>query len=238
MQQRGCCRGPRPADLSTHAERASSEEAVVCQLGGNHCCLDAERPLHRHTLPPCVRSNICQSSREGSWRHRWQWIRQTPIAAPRLASSSANAFFERAAGMSQHNQGSAQPRCCTSRVNRESARTGNIARPFVVSVDDVSPTQPPTRPGDCGPAGVEITPRLDEAERDRTRQGPVQTRRSLRPGVWTLSGLPAAQGPPQKSGFYGPRQLAVSWGMALSFFAHCLRRALARSLNLADRRAL
>ena len=143
---------PRPADLSTHAERASSEEAVVCQLGGNHCCLDAERPLHRHTLPPCVRSNICQSSREGSWRHRWQWIRQTPIAAPRLASSSANAFFERAAGMSQHNQGSAQPRCCTSRVNRESARTGNIARPFVVTVDDVSPTQPPRRPGDCGPS--------------------------------------------------------------------------------------
>ena len=170
MQQRGCCRGPRPADLSTHAERASSEEAVVCQLGGNHCCLDAERPLHRHTLPPCVRSNICQSSREGSWRHRWQWIRQTPIAAPRLASSSANAFFERAAGSTnqdgapsaqpkmvhlRHNHDgapSAQPSCCTSRVNRESARTGNIARPFVVTVDDVSPTQPPRRPGDCGPS--------------------------------------------------------------------------------------
>jgi len=47
---------------------------------------------------------------------------------------------------------SAQPSCCTSRVNRESARTGNIARPFVVTVDDVSPTQPPRRPGDCGPS--------------------------------------------------------------------------------------
>ena len=48
---------------------------------------------------------------------------------------------------------SAQPSCCTSRVNRESARTGNIACPFVVTVDDVSPTQPPRRPGDCGPSG-------------------------------------------------------------------------------------
>jgi len=177
MQQRGCCRGPRPADLSTHAERASSEEAVVCQLGGKHCCLDAERPLHRHTLPPCVRSNMCQSSREGSWRHRWQWIRQTPIAAPRLASSSANAFFERAAGMSQHNQGSAQPRCCTSRVNRESARTGNIARPFVVSVDDVSPNSASEATGRLWAQRVLRSPR------DWTRQSETeQDKGQCRPG--------------------------------------------------------
>ena len=73
----------------------------------------------------------------------------------RHRASPPHAFFERAAGMSRptkmvhlrHNQ-----RWCTSRVNRESARTGNIARPFVVTVDDVSPTQPPRRPGDCGPS--------------------------------------------------------------------------------------
>jgi len=98
----------------------------------------------------------------------------------RHRASPPHAFFERAAGMSRptkmvhlrHNQRwctfgttmmvhlrhnhdgapSAQPSCCTSRVNRESARTGNIARPFVVTVDDVSPTQPPRRPGDCGPS--------------------------------------------------------------------------------------
>ena len=167
----------------------------MCQLGGNHCCLDAERPLHRHTLPPCVRSNICQSSREGSWRHRWQSIRQTPIAAPRLASSSANAFFERAAGSTnqdgapsaqpkmvhlRHNHDgapSAQPSCCTSRVNRESARTGNIARPFVVSVDDVSPNSASEATGRLWAQRVLRSPR------DWTRQSETeQDKGQCRPG--------------------------------------------------------
>ena len=88
----------------------------------------------------------------------------------RHRASPPHAFFERAAGSTnqdgapsaqpkmvhlRHNHDgapSAQPSCCTSRVNRESARTGNIACPFVVTVDDVSPTQPPRRPGDCGPS--------------------------------------------------------------------------------------
>ena len=176
MQQRGCCRGPRPADLSTHAERASSEEAVVCQLGGKHCCLDAERPLHRHTLPP-VRSIQHLPKLAGRLLAAQMAIDPSNSncgTAPRLLTHSSSAPQARPTKMVhlRHNQRwctsgttmmvhlrhnhdgapSAQPSCCTSRVNRESARTGNIARPFVVTVDDVSPTQPPRRPGDCGPS--------------------------------------------------------------------------------------
>ena len=211
----------------------------MCQLGGNHCCLDAARPLHRHTLPPCVRSNICQSSREGSWRHRWQSIRQTPIAAPRLASSRILRARRRHVSTNQDGAPSAQPSCCTSRVNRESARTGNIARPFVVSVDDVSPNSASEATGRLWAQRVLRSPRdwtrQSETEQDKgqCRPGEASGREY---GPYRVCRQP--KGPPQKSGFYGPRQLAVSWGMALSFFAHCLRRALARSLNLADRRAL
>ena len=155
------CRPTRNVHRARKPSCASSAANTVVSTRSDHFIATLS--------PPCVRSNICQSSREGSWRHRWQWIRQTPIAAPRLASSRILRARRRHVSTNQdgapsaqpkmvhlrHNHDgapSAQPSCCTSRVNRESARTGNIARPFVVTVDDVSPTQPPRRPGDCGPS--------------------------------------------------------------------------------------
>ena len=176
-------------------------------------------------------------------RHRWQSIRQTPIAAPRLASSRILRARRRHVSTNQdgapsaqpkmvhlrHNHDgapSAQPSCCTSRVNRESARTGNIARPFVVSVDDVSPNSASEATGRLWAQQVLRSPRdwtrQSETEQDKgqCRPGEASGREY---GPYRVCRQPKAL--LRRADFTDHVSLLSAEVWALSLFAPCLRRA-------------
>ena len=120
----------------------------------------------------------------------------------------------------------AQPRCCTSRVNRESARTGNIARPFVVSVDDVSPNSASEATGRLWAQRVLRSPRdwtrQSETEQDKgqCRPGEASGREY---GPYRVCRQPKAL--LRRADFTDHVSLLSAEVWALSLFAPCLRRA-------------
>jgi len=165
MQQRGCCRVQRICRPTRNVHRARKPS---CASSAATTVVSTRRDHFIATLSPRAFDPTFAKAR-GKAPGGTDGNRSVKLQL-RHRASPPHAFFERAAGSTnqdgapsaqpkmvhlRHNHDgapSAQPSCCTSRVNRESARTGNIARPFVVTVDDVSPTQPPRRPGDCGPS--------------------------------------------------------------------------------------
>ena len=104
---------------------------------------------------------------------------------------------------------STQPRWCTLRDNRESARTGNIAIPGYRSI--TGPNSCSFATGRCAAQQVLNWPR--DRTRQSARQGSSRTRRrEVASGLGSMSPLGPAGSPrpSQAPGFCRPRQLAVS----------------------------